>query len=167
MTDIIETQSSIEPEQVEPEKSKFRPKLIPMEKIKALRIRGFSYQEIAKQVGCNKSNIVNRLLHIKFDREELREVAKNLGAITLSDYMRYRSHITTDKLKKTPAVQLAQMVSFKYNEYRLESDQSTENVSVIQDIRTLDAEAKQEILNPKAKPEIKNKLKELAEGNKG
>lgn len=105
-------------------------KHISIEEIKALRLKGLSCSQIAAILKCNKSNIVRRLQGIIFSRNELREVGKNLPDIKLSDYMRYRSYITDDKLKKAGASELAKMVSFKYNEYRIEMGLSTENISI-------------------------------------
>lgn len=110
--------------------SKYAPKFIDADIIKNYKLQGLTNKEIAKLLDCHPSNIFRRLLNIDFTSEELEEAKKIMPQLKLADYLRYRSYITPAKLKKASAGELAKMVSFKYNEYCLETGKATVNVGI-------------------------------------
>ncbi len=123
-----------------------RPKGIKEKDIKTLLLKGLSTHEVGKILNCSHVNIVNRMKYIEFNREELAEAKKNFPDILLNDYLRYRNHITEQKLKDAGALELKKMMSFTHSEYRLEAGLSTSNVSyqeMLSDIDNIDAAIEQ------------------------
>ncbi len=120
------------------------PKFLDKDKIKKYRMQGLKCQEIADIMKCAKSSIVRALYNIEFTNEELEEARKLLPQFKLNDYLKYRSYITPDKLKKADAGTLAKMVSFKYNEYCLETGKTTVNVGLTANDLTNQRQVEQE-----------------------
>lgn len=118
---------------IEPEKQKTKQqklKYIPLQRIKELKLKGLNDIEIAKILGCHHTNIWKRKKRIKYTAEEIAEAKKRLGDMFMADILKYREHITEEKLKKASALDLSKMISHRYNEFRLETGKSTENVAI-------------------------------------
>ena len=148
-------------------KKSVAPKYIPIENlIAASAEKNLSNSDVARLFDITPQTVSQRFKHAGYTPESLKNYQHNRAKIFDYFCSKIINSLTNRDIKKASFRDRIVAFGILYDKMRLESDQSTENVSVIQDIRTLDAEAKQEILNPKAKPEIKNKLKELTEGKK-
>ncbi len=128
-----------------PSLSKYAPKGIPIEKIIEYRRKGLSTRAIATLLGCNHSNIVERLQAISNDIDTLPEYMIHKADILTLTGKRIINHLTDDKLQKASAYQLTGMFGIINQHDRLERDLSTANtMTVIADIEALRKEREAE-----------------------
>jgi len=116
------------------------PKQIPIAQIKALAIRGLSYREMSKILGCDIANISRRLQPYKHEIEAARDYAQNESAYIIDKEYTVLNRINGDE--PLPDKHRAATWSMLLDKRRLISGQSTANVSIIED---LGPEAKQVI----------------------
>lgn len=112
-----------------PEPSSCAPKGLSIDKMIELRDKGLSYRQIASILKCNHTNVIQRLEYIGYDQDKIDHYKNHRADILVHDQLRYRKFLTNDKLKKASAPDLAKMISFKYNEERIERGLSTENIA--------------------------------------
>jgi len=111
---------------------------IPIETILEYRAQGLKTREIALLVGCNHSNIVQRLNRHSENIDALPAYKKHRADVIALKGREILSAITPDKLKDSSAYQLTGMYGILYDKERLERDLSTANVNtVIGDIEAL------------------------------
>jgi hypothetical protein len=89
------------------------------------------HSQIAEIIGCERSTISRLLQPYALEKRSLEEDKKQLGNIFLDLSMRYARSITDEDIKKTPPGARITNMAIAYDKYRLETNQSTENVSVI------------------------------------
>jgi hypothetical protein len=103
-----------------------------IEKIKDLsKNEQLSNVDIAKIADVDRSTVSRLLQSYKIDNASLAEDKKQLGNVFLDLSMRYARSITEDDIKRTPAGTRITAMAIAYDKYRLETGQSTENVSII------------------------------------
>ena len=101
---------------------------ISLEELIDLRLKGYSYEKIAKYVGCSKTNVLQRLEPFKHELDGHATFKKKKGDILSLQQGRVLRHMTEDKLKEMSAYQLTGMFNIFHQAERLENDQSTQNV---------------------------------------
>ena len=110
-----------------------RKQLTPEQTHKAVDLidKGLSHSEAAKVVDAERSAITKAVQPYLLNKEALEKDKKELGNIFLDLSMRYARSITDEDIKKTPPGARVTNMAIAYDKYRLETGQSTENVSVI------------------------------------
>jgi len=113
-------------------------KTIPIELILEYKAKNLTTREIAALVGCDHSNIVRRLQRVSDKIATLPQYKRNLSDVLLVKQREVLNHVTEAKLKDCSGYQLVGMQKLLYDQWRLETDQSTSNVATIhQDIAAL------------------------------
>ena len=116
--------------------------------VKSLVDAGMSYQKVSEIVGVANGSITNIVREFESNREIVEYYKKNRADLLAYDQIKYRSHITEEKLEKASARDLEIMRGVCYDKERLEKGQSTENVSVIIEyIRELKKKKAQELFD--------------------
>lgn len=118
------TDASLEDEQT----SKFARKNIPIELLIKYSKKGFSYQEIANQVGCDRTNVIRRFQHCGFTPEKLEAYKTHRGDILAETQRQILSHLTPAKLEKATAYQSVGMLGILYDKERVEEGKSTAHI---------------------------------------
>jgi len=109
---------------------KYKHKNIPIESILEYKARGLDSVEIAKLLGCDKSNIIKRLQHHNDKIASLPDYKKHKADVLALKQREILNNITPDKLNDASGLQLTTMFGILYDKERLERGQSTENVLV-------------------------------------
>jgi hypothetical protein len=106
------------------------PKDIPLETILYYRSKNLNYAEIARQVGCDKSNISRRLA--EFDPEiQSTEHYTGVRKFIFNNLERkLLAGITDDKINKSGLKDNATALGIVFDKRRLEEGLSTENIEV-------------------------------------
>lgn len=104
---------------------------ISIEELIDLRLKGYSYEKIAKYVGCSKTNVLQRLEPFKNELDGHAIFKKKKGDLLSLQQGRVLRHMTEDKLKEMSAYQLTGMFNIFHQAERLETGQSTSNTSVM------------------------------------
>jgi biotin operon repressor len=84
-----------------------RQKNIPIEKIISLRKRNLSYSEIARILGCAKSNVIQRLEASGIDIDTVEDYKSNRADLYAAMCAAAMNHMTTAKLEKANIKDLA------------------------------------------------------------
>ena len=106
------------------------PKGIPISLLVALRKKNLSYSQIAKVVGCHKSNVVNRLRQVRHLLDS-NDTFKDNRADVLSVYQQMiLEGITPEKIKDISVRDAVVAMGVLYDKERLERNLSTENVAI-------------------------------------
>lgn len=105
------------------------PKDLSVEKMAELRDKGLSYQQVADIIGCHKSNVIRRLQHVGYDKDEVNHYKQYRADYLTFQQLRIDKYITNDKLKKSSAAQLVLMKCQLYDKERIERGLSTENIA--------------------------------------
>ena len=120
------------------------PKNIPIEDLIDLRQRGLSCAQIAKIVGCDKSNVARRLANL----DGLNRYKKHRGDVFADLQRRLICSIGDADIKRMAPDRRIWGAAVLYDKERLERGQSTENISVygaIQEISRGLAEARRKL----------------------
>ena len=112
---------------------KFRPKNIPTQTIIKYRKQGLSVTDIAKIVGCDRSNITRRLQRHKNNILQLKNYKNHKADIIDFKASEVLKHLTPSKLEKASAYQLTGMYGILNTHSRLEHDKSTQNIATLTD----------------------------------
>jgi hypothetical protein len=128
------TQPEISPPDNIADNAKYAPQGHSVEEMIDLRLKGYSYEKIAKYVGCSKTNVLNRLEPYKHELDGHASFKKRKGDILSLQQGRVLRHMTEDKLKDMSAYQLTGMFNIFHQAERLETGQSTSNTSVMSHI---------------------------------
>lgn len=121
-------------QETSPASRKRNNKPIPKEKkelIVKLSESELSHSEIANIAGCERSTVSKLLKPYTLEKGALEQDKKQLGDIFLDLSMKYARSITEEDIKKTPPGQRITNMAIAYDKYRLETGQSTDNVSII------------------------------------
>lgn len=89
------------------------------------------HSQIAEIIDVDRSTVTRLLQPYRLNKASLEIDKKELGNIFLDLSMRYARSITDDDIKKTAPGQRVTNMAIAYDKYRLETGQSTENVSII------------------------------------
>lgn len=117
---------------------KYAPKYIPIGSIiDLIEVKGLTKAQAAKVLGCDHSNISQRLKAIDYVPEYLKTYKDNRADILAYYQAEILKHITPDRLKKATATQLATMYGIFYDKERLERGQSTDNIEIHTEIMNL------------------------------
>ena len=103
---------------------------IPIGKLIELRNKGLSYNEIARIVGCSKTNTFERLAEYSNDIDNLKSFKENKADILAVQQSRLLNNLTMEDIKKSSGYQKVGMFSVLHNQERLERGESTANVSM-------------------------------------
>jgi hypothetical protein len=95
-----------------------------------LRMKNLSYGEIAEYFGVNKSAVIRRLKPYFGAEVDVPAFKNHRADILASKQAEVLAAITSDKLKKSGARDLAITFGTLYDKERLERGQSTQNASV-------------------------------------
>lgn len=126
-------------------KEKYAPKGIPLEKILELKAKKLTQNEIAKVLGCARSNISQRLSEI----EGLPEWKRSRADILALKQREILQYMTPNKLKDAQLGSLSLAFCQLYDKERIETGKSTQNVAYLN-------------VNPEL-AEVRAKLKALGE----
>jgi predicted transcriptional regulator len=103
---------------------------IPLSKVLDLKERGLSHTEIAKVLGCDRSNVSNRLKAYGATFERIEGHKKHRADILTHIQSKLLDGITPDKIKESSATQLITGMAILYDKERLERGKSSTNLSV-------------------------------------
>ena len=110
------------------------------EEILDLKLKGFTHQRIADILGCNKSNITQRLGKYRTELEGLEGFKKNRADIFALHQIRALANVTNEKLKGASLRDIVIATGVLYDKERQERGQS-ENKNSISIILNLAHEA--------------------------
>ncbi|GFO60963.1 hypothetical protein GMST_32880 [Geomonas silvestris] len=97
-----------------------------------LRLKGLSYQVIADHFDCSKSAVIQRLKPYVSELEvDTETYIKNRAGIIANRQAAVLAELTSEKLQKAGAKDLAIVFGTLYDKERLERGQSTANVGVM------------------------------------
>jgi predicted transcriptional regulator len=103
---------------------------IPIEKILDLKDKRLSHQQIADLLGCDKSNITNRLKKYRPTLDKIAGHKKHRADILTNIQAKLLDSVTDDKIKECTVPQLTVAYGILYDKERLERGQSSSNLSV-------------------------------------
>ena len=103
---------------------------IPLDSILPLAEKGLTHTQIAKLVGCDRSNISRRLRTHEVLTGQIKEYVTDRANILASIQWRLLSSITDDEIKKAPLGTRLMCFGILYDKERLERGQTTENVGI-------------------------------------
>jgi len=104
---------------------------IDLEKAIELRLKGVTYEDIAKVFGCTKTAVIQRLKpYVATTDIDTELFIKNRAAILANRQVSVLAEMTSEKLEKSSAKDLAVTFGVLYDKERLERGQSTSNQSV-------------------------------------
>ena len=106
-------------------------KNIPFEKIAELRDKGLSTGQIAKIIGCSKTNVIIRLKYQGYDTHQIKLYKNKRPDLFAWMQDKLLSSITDEDIKKTPVGSRVLAMAQLYDKERLETDQSTSNQAVM------------------------------------
>jgi transcriptional regulator with XRE-family HTH domain len=123
---------------VEPKGSvKHTPKGIDKTKVLELRLKGLSYREIAQLVGCSKSNVEFIMKNHFPNLTNLRKYSENKAQILEALQQELVYQFDAEKQKKMTGRDLTWSIAVLEDKIRLIRGQSTENISIKQELKTL------------------------------
>ena len=96
-----------------------------------LRLKGLTYEEIAKVVGCHLSNVQVRLRRVDFELNGLKTFKASKGDILALYQRKLLSSISDADIKEAPLGSRVLAACQLYDKERLERGQSTSNVLAI------------------------------------
>lgn len=121
-------------------------KYIPADRILELHEKGLSNSEIARVLGCDKSNITRRLQKLLPEEARKREYLRNRADVFASVQRRILESVTEADIKKASLKDRVISVGILYEKERLERGQSTSNIHVLGEIYDgLSTREKQEV----------------------
>lgn len=106
-----------------------RPKKVSMRSVIAMAKDGMKQSEIAEEVGCSRQNVNAILLRYGIDKKQADEYEKYQADIIKGKLGKVILNIDSDRLKKASVNNLAYAADKLHSIYRLETDQSTANLS--------------------------------------
>jgi len=106
-------------------------KSIPKNDIIALRTAGLSHRQIAKALGCSKSNITKRLKQYEQEITGLKIYKEHRADIFALEQKRYIDSVTDKDIKKAPVAARMTAMGILFDKERLERGESTENIAHI------------------------------------
>jgi hypothetical protein len=121
-------------------------KNIPLQQLLELRAKGLSFNDIAKIVGCNKSNVHNRLKEYKEELEQLDSFKDNRADYFAITQAKLLNSIDESDIKRMAPASRITGAAILYDKERLERGKSTANVSyadMCRDAAQLEAEIAQ------------------------
>lgn len=114
-----------------PQLPKSRINAIPIATLFEWRKKGLTYSQIGKQVGCSKSNVIQRLHYHGLADNSIRHFIDNRGDVFAWIQSRLLFSLTDADIKKMQARDRIVSAGILYDKERLERGQSTGNISVI------------------------------------
>jgi transcriptional regulator with XRE-family HTH domain len=117
---------------------KHTPKGIDKTRVLELRLKGLSYREIAQLVGCSKSNVEYIMKNHFPNLTNLRKYSENKGQILEALQQELVYQFDAEKQKKMSGRDLTWSIAVLEDKIRLIRGQSTENISIKQELRTLE-----------------------------
>lgn len=112
-----------------PNNSAYYHKGIAIENIVELKKKGLSNDQVAKILGCSKTNVTQRLRDCKDELEGLERYKNHRADILAWKGRRVLNAITEDDLKSASLLQKTTAYGILYDKERLELGKSTENIS--------------------------------------
>ncbi len=103
-------------------------KNIPMENMLDLAGKGLSHSQIAKILGCSRSNVTARLRKYRSHLQGLKYYRQNRGDVFAIMEKRFLGSITDQDIKEMPTHQRVTVAEKLYNMGRLETGKSTTNL---------------------------------------
>lgn len=117
--------------------SPYAPKGISLPEMLNLYHRGYSYQQIADALGCNKSNVHKRLAPILKEIEDAKSYRKHRGDVFSVLQSMLLKSVDEDTIKKMSGLQRITGAGILYDKERLEGDKSTENIGISAHMKNL------------------------------
>ena len=114
-----------------------RAKNIPIETIIDLRKKNLSIDQIAKIVGCNKSNIWARLEQVGYTPQTLDQFTTNRADIFAFVQSKLLNSLDADAIQKMQPYQRVIALSVLYDKERLERGKSTEIIDITHTISSI------------------------------
>jgi hypothetical protein len=99
--------------------------------LKDLRSKGLSYSQIGKVAGCSKTNVLMRLEGFENEHQDIKAFKEGEADILTGLRLKIVKSISDADLKKASLQVKTMAYGILYDKYRLETSQSTDNVSVI------------------------------------
>jgi len=110
-----------------------RSNAIPLETLVYYRKKGLTYEEVAKQCGCTKANVIQRMHYHGLADNSLDHYVNHRVDVLRYWQRKILDSITSDDLKKANFSSKIMGYGILYDKERLETGQSTGNIAVIID----------------------------------